>query len=161
MCPIERIVLIVDGKCGRCPTRGLLYGSLHNRWAGQCYVVGINRSRKVIHVAINASRRCTLKSIAVATNAIHRYVGSCKWKLSGIVIKHHICIPGWVTSKAGIGLINVTGYAIVYIIGLRILMTSHTSKLSIVGWIGVAFVALHPCTPGVFHYIWESIVHHG
>ena len=108
-------------------------------------------------MTIYAGCRRALKAIGMTAYTIHRVMCSGQWKLSSIVIKNYISISCRMASQTSIGLINIAGNTNMHIIGLRILVTSHTSKFCIIGWVGVALITLHPCAL-VFSTVYREIL---
>ena len=87
---------------------------------------------------------------------IHAYVTSGKWECSSIVIK---CVAiGFslrVTSQTGGIAVHVATYSLVLIIGFRILMTSNTSYLCIIGRVVMTIDTLCPLSVVTTTVDWE------
>ena len=70
---------------------------------------------------------------------------SRQWEGSGIVVEGSSCsFSLWVTRKTGSITVCIPPNALVLVVGFRILVTTQTVELCIVGWIVVAFGTLHP-----------------
>ena len=118
-------------------------------WVGTGIVVG--------GMASVALGWCPGKPCCMAFEAIGRLVRPCEGEVGRVVIEYNIGVTGRVTSQTRIAVVNVSSYANVLVVGFWVGMASCTSKLGIIGWIGVAIGASCPL-PIVFSTINREIL---
>ena len=106
--PVQGIVVIVNIKAGRRPSRFSSMATGTIRCQPQLIVIGIDRLVEIRQVTGVAIGRSAFVTIAVASNARRSSVSPRKWKVGGIVIENIVDITGWVTSQTGGIFKNIT-----------------------------------------------------
>ena len=144
VCPIELIVRIVISKSSWCPAwfGGVTLDAICCK--SKRRVVGIGAIVKVLGVAVNTKGGGALEAIAVALITIDKFMGSCQWKLCGIVIKCHVSITTRMACKAGIVHITIPRDAIVIIVCFWIGVTGDTTEYFEIIFLDMTLFAFGP-----------------
>ena len=128
MCAFEFVVLIVNIKFGRRPIwcRSMTLYTICGE--SNFLMIWILRSIKIHLMTIHTIAWSAFVSIDMTFGTINSKMRSCQRKSCSIVIKRHIGITLWMTSKTSIIAISIAYNIFMCIICLRIEMTTDTSK---------------------------------
>ncbi len=142
--PVQGVIIIVDREARRRPAR---VGSVaHRTICGQVQVgvTGVEAGVVIGRMAGHTLRGCPCVTIRVALVAIGTQVRAREREPRVVVVEGIACIAGRVTSQTGRIFIHIPVYADVGIVCNRVDMAIGAGEFRKIGWILMAFIALHP-----------------
>ena len=84
------------------------------------------------------------KSGGVTPFTIHLNVRTRQYKSGAVVVKSVGRVSSWVAGQTGLIMVPITGYAGVFLIGIRIEVANRAAEFFVVTRIGMAIATFHP-----------------
>lgn len=145
VCPVQRIIIVVNGKGGRLPADGGVATGAIGR-DGQRHVIWIQALVVIRCMATGTGSRCTGVAIGVTLVATGGNVRPGQRETGGVVIKRSRSITGRVTGQAGRAVVGISVDAVVVVVGLRVGMAGDARKFRVIRGVGMALGTLVPFT---------------